>query len=118
LFSNDKEVIDTVLGIMWLIALMQISDSMNATSAGTLRGQGATHIGGIVNMVSYYLVGIPLSVYLSFYSPWKGSLDGLWIGSTVALTIIGCVQSYFALFADFDKLCDDARKRTSGSSHV
>lgn len=82
---------------MWLIALMQISDSMNATSAGTLRGQGATRIGGIVNIVSYYLVGIPLSIYLSFYSPWKGSLDGLWIGSTVALTIIGCVQSYFAL---------------------
>ncbi|EER31418.1 hypothetical protein CTRG_05148 [Candida tropicalis MYA-3404] len=118
LFSNDKEVIDTVLDIMWLIALMQISDSMNATSAGTLRGQGATRIGGIVNIVSYYLVGIPLSIYLSFYSPWKGSLDGLWIGSTVALTIIGCVQSYFALFADFDKLCDDARKRTSAPSHV
>ena len=95
---------------MWLIALMQISDAMNANSAGCLRGQGQTKIGGIVNLFSYYVVGLPLSVYLSFYSPWKGSLHGLWIGSTVALTIIGSVQSYYALTVDFNKLCDDARK--------
>lgn len=112
LFTNDKRVIAIIHQIMWLVALMQISDAMNANSAGCLRGQGQTKIGGIVNLVSYYVVGIPLSIYLSFYSPWKGSLDGLWIGSTVALTIIGCVQSYYALFADFDKLCDDARNRT------
>ncbi|KAG7664040.1 ERC1 [[Candida] subhashii] len=112
-FTNDEDVIRTVSGVMWLIALMQISDAMNANSAGCLRGQGQTKIGGIVNLFSYYVVGLPLSVYLSFYSPWSGSLHGLWIGSCVALTIIGGVQSYYALFADFDKLCEDARKRTS-----
>lgn len=112
-FTNDERVIDTVSKIMWLIALMQISDAMNANSAGCLRGQGQTKIGGIVNLLSYYVVGIPMSIYLSFYSRWSGSLHGLWIGSTVALTIIGAVQSYYALYADFDKLCADARKRTS-----
>lgn len=117
-FTNDEMVIDTVSAIMWLIALMQISDAMNANSAGCLRGQGQTKIGGIVNLVSYYVVGLPLSVYLSFYSPWSGSLHGLWIGSCVALTIIGGVQSYYALMADFNKLCDDARKRTSVECHV
>ena len=112
-FTKDQEVIDIVLGVMWLIALMQISDAMNANSAGCLRGQGQTKIGGIVNLFSYYVVGLPLSIYLSFYSPWKGSLDGLWYGSTVALTIIGVVQSYYALAADFNHLCEEARKRTS-----
>lgn len=115
LFTNDERVIEIIHLIMWLVALMQISDAMNANSAGCLRGQGQTKIGGIVNLVSYYLIGIPLSIYLSFYSPWKGSLHGLWIGTTVALTIIGCVQSYYALFADFDQLCEDARKRTLDS---
>ncbi|ODV68626.1 MATE efflux family protein [Hyphopichia burtonii NRRL Y-1933] len=119
LFTNDEVVISTVKKIMWLIALMQISDAMNANSAGCLRGQGQTKIGGIVNLFSYYVVGIPLSIYLSFYSKWKGSLHGLWIGSTVALTIIGVVQSYYALFANFDKLCDEAHKRTSSpAGHV
>merc|ERR1712080_242400 len=98
-FTKDQDVINIVLEAMWLIALMQISDAMNANSAGCLRGQGQTKIGGIVNLVSYYVVGLPLSIYLAFYSPWKGSLDGLWVGSTVALTIIGVVQSYYALAA-------------------
>ncbi|KAK6454188.1 ethionine resistance protein [Scheffersomyces xylosifermentans] len=117
-FTDDEEVISTVKKVMWLIALMQISDAVNANSAGCLRGQGQTKIGGIVNLFSYYVVGLPLSIYITFYSKWSGSLDGLWIGSCVALTIIGSVQSYFSLFADFDKLCDDARKRTNVESHV
>lgn len=112
LFTNDERVIVLVNNVMWLVALMQISDAMNANSAGCLRGQGQTKIGGIVNLLSYYVVGLPLSLYLSFYSPWKGSLHGLWTGATVALTIIGVVQTYFALFADYDKLCEDARSRT------
>lgn len=115
LFTNDERVIAIIHQIMWLVALMQISDAMNANSAGCLRGQGQTKIGGIVNLVSYYVVGIPLSIYLSFFSPWKGNLHGLWIGTTVALTIIGCVQSYYALFADFNQLCIEARIRTSES---
>ncbi|KAK7687525.1 hypothetical protein QCA50_009403 [Cerrena zonata] len=45
LFTNDEVVISTVKKIMWLIALMQISDAMNANSAGCLRGQGQTKIG-------------------------------------------------------------------------
>lgn len=116
LFTNDESVIALVKQVMWLVALMQISDAMNANSAGCLRGQGQTKIGGIVNLVSYYVVGIPLSIYLSFYSPWKGTLHGLWIGSTVALTIIGAVQSYYSLSVDFSKLCEDARMRTSESA--
>lgn len=113
LFTDDEEVIKTVEGVMWLIALMQISDAMNANSAGCLRGQGQTKIGGIVNLISYYLVGLPLSIYITFYSKYGGTLHGLWIGSCVALTIIGIVQSYYALFADYDKLCADARERIS-----
>lgn len=112
LFSNDERVIDLLRQIMWLVAIMQISDSMNANSAGCLRGQGQTKIGGIVNLISYYLIGIPVSIYLSFFSKWKGSLDGLWIGTTLALTIIGIVQTYYVLSANFDKLCYEAMERT------
>ncbi|EGV64041.1 ethionine resistance protein [Yamadazyma tenuis] len=118
MFTSDERVIKAIEGVMWLIALMQVSDAVNANSAGCLRGQGQTKIGGIVNLVSYYIVGLPLSIYLTFYSPWKGTLDGLWIGSTVALTLIGVIQSYYALFADFNKLCEDARNRTGGDSTV
>lgn len=115
LFTKDEEVIEIIHSIMWLVALMQISDATNANSAGCLRGQGQTKIGGIVNLISYYLIGIPLSIYLSFFSPWKGSLNGLWIGTTTALTIIGLVQTYYSLNVDFERLCDQAKSRTMDS---
>lgn len=118
IFTDDEQVIAMIEQVMWLIALMQVSDAMNANSAGCLRGQGQTKIGGYVNLFSYYVLGIPISIYISFYSPWKGTLHGLWIGSVVALTNIGIVQSYFALFADFDKLCEDARNRTNNEISV
>lgn len=113
LFTKDEKVIKTVESIMWLIALLQVFDAINAGSAGCLRGQGQTKIGGIVTLLSYYLVGIPLAIYITFYSKLKGTIDGLWIGNCVALIIIGVVQSYYALFADFITLCTDAQKRAS-----
>lgn len=115
LFTKDEEVIEIIHDIMWLVALMQISDATNANSAGCLRGQGQTKIGGIVNLISYYVIGIPLSIYLSFFSPWKGSLSGLWIGTTTALTIIGVVQTYYSLNVDFGRLCEQAKQRTMNS---
>lgn len=113
LFTKDEKVIKIVESIMWLIALLQICDAINAGSAGCLRGQGQTKIGGIVSLLSYYLIGIPLSIYITVYSKFKGTIDGLWIGNCAALIIIGVVQSYYALFADFIRLCTDAQKRAS-----
>lgn len=116
LFTLDERVILTLTKVMWLIALMQVSDGMNANSAGCLRGQGRTKIGGIVNFVSYYIVGLPLSYYLAFHSGIKGKLDGLWIGCLLALTIIGVVQSYYALTANYPKLCREVTQRVSNDA--
>ena len=89
---------------------MQISDAMNANSAGCLRGQGQTKIGGIVNLFSLLCCGITIISISFILFTLERFFTWLWIGSTVALTIIGSVQSYYALTVDFNKLCDDARK--------
>lgn len=112
LFTKDEEVIKTVENIMWLIALVLAFDSMKAGSAGCLRGQGQIRVGGIITLLSYYIVGLPLTIFLTLYSTMKGKIDGLWIGNCAALIIIGKVQSYYSLFADFVRLCKDARERT------
>lgn len=113
LFTKDEQVIKTVESVMWLIALVLAFDSMNAGSTGCLRGQGQIRVGSIVTLLSYYLVGLPLTIFLTLYSTMKGKIDGLWIGNCAALIIIGVVQSYYSLFADFVRLCKDARERTS-----
>ncbi|CAN3369883.1 ethionine resistance-conferring protein 1 [Diutina catenulata] len=111
LFTDDERVIEVLHNVIWLIALMQVVDAMNAVSAGCLRGQGQTKVGGIVNLFAYYVVGLPLSIWLTFYSPWKGNLEGLWAGCVAALVIIAGVQSWYALGANFNRLVDLARLR-------
>lgn len=48
---------------MWLIALVLAFDSMKAGSAGCLRGQGQIRVGGIITLLSYYIVGLPLTIF-------------------------------------------------------
>ncbi|KAG0677853.1 ethionine resistance protein [Pichia californica] len=115
-FSNDLNVVKLSEKVFPLIAFMQIFDALNTTSAGCLRGQGLQRIGGYVNIFSYYIVGLPLGAYLGFNFPNKenpSGLLGLWSGSIVALIIIGSVQTYFSLHADFDKLVNDAVNRSN-----
>lgn len=115
-FTNDLAVIEQVRAAMPVVAFMQIFDALNTTSAGILRGQGLQRIGGYVNLFSYYLVGLPLGAYLAFCWPNKEhslGLSGLWFGSVLALIIIGSVQSYFSLNADFDQLVKDAMRRSN-----
>lgn len=111
LFTNDRRVIKTLHKVIWLIALMQVVDGMNAVLAGCLRGQGQTKIGGVVNLLAYYVVGLPLSMWLTFYSPWKGTLADIWAGFVVALVIILGVQSTVALRSDFGRLVAMAKVR-------
>lgn len=111
LFSNDGEVIKLTEEILPIIAIMQIFDALNTTSAGCLRGEGLQKIGGYVNLFSYYLIGLPLGAYLGFTLNY--GIAGLWYGSTIALFIIGFVQLYFSINADFDKLVEDAVRRSN-----
>ncbi|GME89100.1 unnamed protein product [Ambrosiozyma monospora] len=119
-FTNDSRIVEIVAHTMPIVALMQVFDALNATSAGCLRGQGLQKIGGIVNLFSYYLVGIPIGFYLAFYFPdaehaW--GLVGLWTGVTIALLIVGAVQCYYVTTADYDKLVHDAIRRSEAQQN-
>ncbi|QPG76111.1 hypothetical protein FOA43_003497 [Brettanomyces nanus] len=114
-FSDDTDVIAVIVNVMPLISCIQVFDALNATSAGCLRGQGMQKIGGYVNLISYYCIGIPLGYLLAFRVPHNHPLGllGLWCGVGLALAIIGSIQSYFVLHADYDRLVEDAIRRNN-----
>lgn len=45
---------------------------------GVARGCGWQHIGSLVNLAAFYLVGIPVAAVLGFWMQMRGR--GLWIG--------------------------------------
>ncbi|XVF50532.1 hypothetical protein PTKIN_Ptkin04bG0108800 [Pterospermum kingtungense] len=65
-YSNEVEVVKYVAALMPLVAASNFLDSLQCVLSGTCRGCGWQKIGAYVNLGSYYLVGIPCSILLSF----------------------------------------------------
>lgn len=68
-----------------LVAVMQVFDGLSAGAHGLLRGIGKQSIGGPANLISYYVISLPISLALAFAADWK--LEGMWVGVTVGLVV-------------------------------
>lgn len=58
---------------------------MNGVLAGVIRGMGRQGIGTIANLGSFYVVGIPMAILLTFVFDWKAF--GLWTGVSLGCTV-------------------------------
>lgn len=105
-FSRDDEVIDLMTGLLRLVAVVQIFDSLNAVAGSCLRGQGMQSLGSIVNLLGYYLFGIPLALILGWVFNMK--LYGLWIGIGCAMLLIGLIEAYNVLYPNWDYILNYA----------
>jgi MATE family multidrug resistance protein len=93
LFSSDDVVIRIVADIMPLVGLFQLADGVTAAAMGVLRGTGLAPLGAQINLIGYWVIGIPLGMVLTFHPKLRLGLYGLWTGLSAALlfTAIGAV---------------------------
>ncbi|SCU86913.1 LAME_0D08086g1_1 [Lachancea meyersii CBS 8951] len=115
-FSKDPEVVSLVVSVLPLLAFMQIFDAFNASTSGCLRGQGQQKIGGYINVLAFYCIGIPMSYFLTFNC--KLGMAGLWYGITSALIFMSIFQSYAVFSCDWKKIIKAAKSRTSEQDRV
>jgi MATE family multidrug resistance protein len=119
LFSDDEDVVELVSLILPLVASFQIADGLAASCGGVLRGQGIwvltqrgrhadalragrQHLGALFNLVSYYVLALPLGITLAFR--YSQGLYGLWIGQVIALFLVGFSEyAVVWLGSDWDK---------------
>lgn len=85
LFTSDPDVIELVGKVMPVCAIMQFVDCLSAISHGLLRGTGKQEFGGYANLVSYYVIALPIAFGTAFGLDWK--LYGLWFGVSVGLAV-------------------------------
>ncbi|KAJ2786101.1 ethionine resistance protein [Coemansia javaensis] len=101
-YSSDPGVVATVARIMPICALFQLSDAVNGVSAGVLRSIGRQAAGAWVNFPSYYLLGFPLGLYLTYGPPAMG-VAGLWVGIAAGVTAAAVGQTAICVRADYDE---------------
>ncbi|POW16947.1 hypothetical protein PSHT_06533 [Puccinia striiformis] len=71
-----------------------IPDSLGSTLAGVIRGAGKPKVGALINSIGYYVVGLPVGIFLTF-SQLQLGIRGLWLGMLMAVTWTAIASSYY-----------------------
>ena len=101
LFSNDIQLINISVPIIYILAIFQIFDGLQISLSGVFKGMKKTTVVLFSNFVAYWLISLPLGCVLAF----KFNLDikGFWYGLVVA-SIILCVIMSGVLLKNIRKL--------------
>lgn len=86
LYTPDPGVIAVAVVLLRLAALFQVFDGTQVAAIGILRGIGDTRAPVVANVIGYWVLGLPLSLWLAF------GLDlgppGLWWGFVAGLAVV------------------------------
>jgi MATE family multidrug resistance protein len=93
MYTNDAVVIKSAIALLAAGAAFQLFDGIQTVATGALRGTGDTRTPMLCHFAAYWLIGLPLGIYLCFRQHW-GAL-GLWVGLSVALILIGILLLQF-----------------------
>lgn len=85
LFNDDLRVVALAARILVVVGIFQLVDSLQVASSSVLRGMHDTRIPAVIAFVSYWLVGLPVAVYISRVMSW-GAV-GVWTGLALGLTV-------------------------------
>jgi MATE family multidrug resistance protein len=86
-FTPDRDVIAATIPLLFVAAAFQFFDGLQITATGALRGAGNTHAGLIVQIIGFWIIGLPVGAWLGFRLH-HGAV-GLWLGLCAGLIVAG-----------------------------
>ena len=87
IYSGDAEVLVMAALLIPLAGVFQVFDGLQVVSSGVLRGVGDTRSPMIVNLLGFWCLGMPVSVWLGVRT--SAGAVGLWWGLVVGLAAVG-----------------------------
>jgi MATE family multidrug resistance protein len=86
LYTTDAGVLAVAVSLIPLAGVFQVFDGIQVVSTGVLRGAGDTRAPMIINVLGFWLLGFPVSLWLGFKA--DGGPVGLWWGLVVGLMAV------------------------------
>jgi MATE family multidrug resistance protein len=86
MMSSDAAVVAIAATLIPVAGAFQVFDGGQAVGAGVLRGFGDTRVPLIAMLGGYWLMGLPISIWLGFHTVMREV--GLWSGFVVSLGIV------------------------------
>ena len=111
-YTNDAGTLALAARLIPLAGLFQVFDGTQVVSIGILRGSGDTRTPMVVNLVGYWLVALPLSLWLG--RGLQMGPVGLWWGFVAGLVVVALV----VLARVRQRLTDDLTRIHIEGDHV
>jgi MATE family multidrug resistance protein len=86
IYTSDAGVLALAAALLPLAGVFQVFDGLQVVSIGVLRGVGDTRAPMIVNVLGFWLIGFPVSLWLGFRAGF-GAV-GLWWGLVAGLAAV------------------------------
>ncbi len=86
-FTRDTVVVETGASLLFVAAIFQLFDGLQAVTTGALRGLGDTRTPMLWNLAGHWFIGLPMGYTLCFFV--GIGVVGLWWGLSAGLMICG-----------------------------
>jgi multidrug resistance protein, MATE family len=86
IYTPDADVIAACAAILPIAGAFQIFDGTQAVGCGVLRGMGRTRPAMVFNLVSYWVLALPIGSWLALRRGW--GLAGIWWGLAFGLGLV------------------------------
>jgi len=91
IYTDDAAVLEAAVALLFLAALFQLSDGLQVSAAGALRGLHDTRVPMLITVLAYWVIGLPLGWVLGFHL--ELGARGMWTGLIAGLTVAAVLLS-------------------------
>ncbi|XP_010271543.1 PREDICTED: protein DETOXIFICATION 48-like [Nelumbo nucifera] len=113
-FTGDAEILNITSVALPIVGLCELGNCPQTTGCGVLRGSARPTTGANINLGSFYLVGMPVAIFMGFVA--KLGFPGLWIGLLAAQATCATLMLYVLATTDWMLQVERARQLTLTSS--
>ncbi|KAE8678305.1 putative 4-hydroxy-tetrahydrodipicolinate reductase 3 [Hibiscus syriacus] len=110
MFTDDKDIIALTSAVLPIIGLCELGNCPQTTGCGVLRGTARPKQGANINLCCFYLVGMPVAVWLGFFAGFD--FKGLWLGMLAAQGSCMVTMMVVLIRTDWDFEAERAKELT------
>jgi len=96
MYTDDPTLKEIAIPLLYLCALFQVFDGAQVVGLGILRGIGDVRTPLFFHLFAYWMVGMPLALWLSFSQGY--GVQGIWLGLAIALAIVAILSGLRILY--------------------
>ncbi|KAK7330645.1 hypothetical protein VNO77_24843 [Canavalia gladiata] len=111
MFTQETSIIALTSMVLPIVGLCELGNSPQTTVCGVLRGTARPKLGANINLGCFYLVGMPVAVWLGFFAGFD--FKGMWLGMLAAQGSCMITMMFVLAWTNWDAQAQRAKDLTS-----